>query len=209
MHSDVKIIYSFVSIKSNYNIYRNLFLIAPIHLFLLKGLLSDPSAIQEFSKEYIVEEDLVRKYVCHLEDLQLKKTKREESRKRLQREESNKTYDDFNWISMYREGQLRKLKVSFLDLYLDKHSIRCPRSTLKRDKVDIAVAHIARSLVNVDMINDKKDDVEDEESDEEYENDVVMEEIGDDSDQEEVADTGRKSETDEDLYHEGVLRRKM
>ena len=43
--------------KSNYNIYRNLFLIAPIHLFLLKGLLSDPSAIQEFSKEYIVEED--------------------------------------------------------------------------------------------------------------------------------------------------------
>ena len=73
MHSDVKIIYSFVSIKSNYNIYRNLFLIAPIHLFLLKGLLSDPSAIQEFSKEYIVEEDLVRKYVCHLEDLQLKK----------------------------------------------------------------------------------------------------------------------------------------
>ena len=81
MHSDVKIIYSFVSIKSNYNIYRNLFLIVPIHLFLLKGLLSDPSTIQEFSKEYIVEEDLVRKYVCHLEDLQLKKKKkkREES----------------------------------------------------------------------------------------------------------------------------------
>ena len=103
---------------------------------------------------------------------------------------------------MYREGQLRKLKVSF-DLYLDKHSIRCPRSTLKRDKVDIVAAHVARSLVNVDMKNDKKDDVEDEQSDEEYENDVVMEEIGDDSDQEEAADTGRKSETDEDLYHEG------
>ena len=75
IHSDVKIIYSFGSIKSNCNIYRNLFLIAPIHLFLLKGLLSDPSAIQEFSKEYIVEEDLVRKYVCHLEDLQVKKKK--------------------------------------------------------------------------------------------------------------------------------------
>ena len=42
------------------------------------------------------------------------------------------------------------------------------------------------------MINDKKDDVEDEESDEEYENAVVMEEIGDDSDQEEAADTGKK-----------------
>ena len=45
-------------------------LIAIIHLFLLTGLTdSDPGAIQEFSKKYVVEEDLVRKYVCHLEDL--------------------------------------------------------------------------------------------------------------------------------------------
>lgn len=88
---------------------------------------------------------------------------------------------------MLRERQTRKLKVSSLDLYVDKHGIRCSRSTLKRDKVDI---------VNVDLINDEKDDVEDEESDEEYENDVV---IGGDSDQEEATDTcGRKVETDED-----------
>ena len=39
------------------------------------------------------------------------------------------------------------LTISFLDLYLDKHHIRCSRTTLKRDKVDIVAAHIARSLV--------------------------------------------------------------
>ena len=84
---------------------------------------------------------------------------------------------------MEREGQLRKLKVSFLDLCLDKHHIRCSRTTLKRDKVDIVAAHIARSLVNgADMLNDEEDDVEDEESDDEYENDLVLEEIGEDTD---------------------------
>ena len=91
------------------------------------------------------------------------------------------------------------MKVCFLDLYLDKHHIRCSRATLKRDKLDIVAAHIARSLVNgADMLNDEEDDVEDEESDDEYENDVVLEEIGEESDQEEATDTGEKSDTDQD-----------
>ena len=68
---------------------------------------------------------------------------------------------------MYREGQLRKLKVSSLDLYLEKHGISCSRSTLKQDRVDIVAAHIARTIVN-DAMNNEEDDVEDEESDEEY-----------------------------------------
>jgi len=111
--------------------------------FLLKGLLNEPSAIQRFSKEYIVKDHLVKNYVCHLEDLKFKKNKREESRKRLQEEERSKTYNDYNCTLMYREGQLRKLKVSSLDLYLEKHGISCSRSTLKQDRVDIVAAHIA------------------------------------------------------------------
>ena len=48
---------------------------------------------------------------------------------------------------------------------------------MKQNKVDIVAAHIARSIVNNDamiMINEE-DDVEDEESDEEYRDDVVLE----------------------------------
>jgi len=75
-------------------------------------------------------------------------------------------HDEYNWTLMYREGQLRKLKVSSLDLYLDKHGISCSRSTLKQDKVDIVDAHIARSTVNNDAVNNEEDDGEDEDSDE-------------------------------------------
>ena len=61
-------------------------------------------------------------------------------------------------------GQLRKLKVSSLDLYLDKHGISCTRRTLKQDKVDSVAAHIARLIVNHDAMNNEEDDVEDEKS---------------------------------------------
>ena len=132
----------------------------------MKGLLNEPSAIQRFSKEYIVKDHLVKNYVCHLEDQKFKRKKREESSKRFQREERRKTYDEYNWTLMYGEGQLRKLKVSSLDLYLDKHGISCSRSTLKQDKVDIVDAHIARSTVNNDAVNNEEDDGEDEDSDE-------------------------------------------
>ncbi|PFX23878.1 Uncharacterized protein K02A2.6 [Stylophora pistillata] len=126
------------------------------------------------------------------------KKKREESRKRLQREERSKTYDDYDWTLVYREGQLRKLKVPSLDLYLDKHGISCTRSTLKQDKLDTVVAHIARSIINNDAINNEEDDVEDEESDEEYRDDVVLEEIGGESDGDETTKNAQQIENDED-----------
>ena len=44
-----------------------------MHVFLLKGLLNEPGAIQRFSKEYIVKDHLVKNYVCHLKDLKFKK----------------------------------------------------------------------------------------------------------------------------------------
>ena len=52
-----------------------------------------------------------------------------------------------------------------------------------QNKVGIVPAHIARSVVNNDaMIMINKDvDVEDEESEEEYRDDVVLEEISDDN----------------------------
>ena len=44
-----------------------------MHVFILKGLLNEPSAIQRFSIEYIVKDHLVKNYVCHLEDLNFRK----------------------------------------------------------------------------------------------------------------------------------------
>ena len=42
-------------------------------VFLLKGLLNEPSAIMRFSEEYVVKDHLVKNYVCHLEYLKFKK----------------------------------------------------------------------------------------------------------------------------------------
>jgi len=81
------------------------------------------------------------------------------------------------------------LTVSSLDLYPDKHAISCSRSILKQDKVDIVAAHIARSIVNNDAMNNEDDDVQDEESDEEYRDYVGLEKIGDDSGEDEKTDT--------------------
>ena len=167
-----------------------------MHLFLLKGLLNEPSATEQFSKEYIVVDvQLVKNYVCYLQNLQLKKKKHEESRKKLQKEEKCKTYDDYNRVVIYREGQLKKLKVSTLDLYLDKHNLNCSRSTLKKDKVDIVTADIARYLLNEVL---EKEDDEASEDEQEFEDDVVLEEIGDNSDDEEEAtDAEELTETDD------------
>ena len=119
-------------------------------------------------------------------------------KEKASRKEGSKTYDDYNWRLMYREGQLRKSKVSSLDLYLDKHGISCSRSTLKQGKVDIVAAYIARSIVNNDAMISKEDDVDDEESDEEYRYDVALEEIGDDSGEDETTNTAQQNEKDED-----------
>ena len=67
---------------------------------------------------------------------------------------------------------------------------------MKQDKVDIVAAHIARSIVNNDAINNEEDDVEDEESDKECKDDVVLKEIGDDSDEDETTGTAQRSEKD-------------
>ena len=62
---------------------------------------------------------------------------------------------------------------------------------MKQDKVDIVAAHIARSIVNNDAMISEGHDVEDEE----YGDDVVLEEIsGDDSDEDETTDTAQESE---------------
>ena len=65
---------------------------------------------------------------------------------------------------------------------------------MRQDKVDIVAAHIARSIVNNDAMDNEEDGVEDEEPYEEYKDDVVLEEIGDDSDKDETTDTVQQSE---------------
>jgi hypothetical protein len=53
---------------------------------------SDPDSITNFSSRYIIPEELVRKYVCHLEELNFQKAKRKASREEVTTKGKEKTY---------------------------------------------------------------------------------------------------------------------
>ena len=68
---------------------------------------------------------------------------------------------------------------------------------MKQGKEDwnIVAAYIARSIVNNDTMNNEEDGVEHEKpNDEEYKDDVVLKEIGDNSDEDETTDTAQQRE---------------
>jgi len=78
--------------------------------------LEDSDSIVEFSKTFAVQELLVRKYLEHLQYLEVKKSKRKDDRKRQRETDSQKKYADYNSEEMFIAGTLKKLKVSALNL---------------------------------------------------------------------------------------------
>jgi len=52
--------------------------------------MNEAGTVASFSKKFIVEESLVGKYLSHLEELEMTKKKREDSRKRVRNDEKNK-----------------------------------------------------------------------------------------------------------------------
>lgn len=159
----------------------------------------------KFSKEYIVEKSLVEKYVRHLEYLDIKRKKREEMRKLKKKEDENKSINDYDWEKLYQEGNLKLLKVKVLDLYLKEKSINVPKKMRKKGKIELITADIARAILSSGAENSNKeaghdevddediekdgeeeedvDDLYDSEEDSEAEDDLVLGEIGDDSDE--------------------------
>ncbi|CAB3980511.1 Hypothetical predicted protein [Paramuricea clavata] len=65
--------------------------------------MNDDDDVEEFSKKYVVEKRLVTQYLEHLRELERRKKKREDSRKRANLEEKRKTFEDYNWKAIYRE----------------------------------------------------------------------------------------------------------
>lgn len=55
-----------------------------------------------------------------------------------------KTYDDYDWEELYRQGQLSKLRVSDLDKYLSKHGMQ--QTCRKSIKLEMVGAHIGKTV---------------------------------------------------------------
>ena len=170
--------------------------------------------MQEFCDEYIIEMSVVRRYLEHLQTLELNKEKRKTERQRKSSEENLQSYEDIDWVSHYKNSSLKQLKVKTLDKYLEKHEMANYLSVKKKEKVVAISHHIAfqelqRSLAVKSYAARVMSDVQSESEDDEE--DVIIDIAGkEDSSntssegeviQDETPDISKNEEFEEDLSH--------
>ena len=140
----------------------------------------DEEVIETFSREYLADKKLVEKYIQHLKYLDIKKRKREETRKKQKMVDANKGMKDYDWERLYQEGKLKRLNVSVLDMYLREKNLKVPKGMLKKGKLELVTADIARSVIKRLTTAERTDEHEgnEEEHSDEEEEDIILEQIG-------------------------------
>ena len=105
----------------------------------------DNDKIEEFSKKYIVSPDLVKEYLEHLRNIEVRKNMRQEEKHQAKKDEETEGYGDYNWEELYKSGNLKKLKVAELNKYIFCHNLS-RRKMSKSEKLNLLSAHISKSL---------------------------------------------------------------
>ena len=75
----------------------------------------DSARVQTFCNRYIVEESLVRKYLEHLNHLQMMSENRKMEKKNKNSNENTTSFEEFDWMEMLNSGTLAKQRVCVLD----------------------------------------------------------------------------------------------
>ena len=164
--------------------------------------MNDEVGIENFSRKYLVQKRLVRQYVDHFLEI-------EEKNKRKELEENQKSFADYNWEAMYREGTLKKLKVKVLDLYIIEEKLKRSREALKQEKIDLITVDIAKKMIEGSKVLDESncDDDVDQDDFEDGNDENALEEIWeDDSDDDIEGDSHENQEEDESVQEENNLR---
>ena len=102
-----------------------------------EGRLGTDEEIKQFNKTFIVDEVLVQKYIDHLKYLEINKKKRAEKQQLKKQQQSNKKYEDYNWIAMFNDDLLKKLNVSDLNKYLSHHGMMHSLKLRKAEKIRV------------------------------------------------------------------------
>ncbi|XP_070539440.1 uncharacterized protein [Ptychodera flava] len=172
---------------------------------------ADLDKVGEFSKKYIVPEKVVLNYLNHLETLKTVRLKKQKKRNQANALDQPGQYDNHDWDTLYRNSELRKLKVSDLDMYIDRHKLTSERKMLKKDKLKIVEAHIGRQLcqttleslqVSHERDKEEEEDEEEDEIDEDSEPedvDIVIGELGDTEESDSESDSSDVIENE--LFH--------
>jgi hypothetical protein len=110
--------------------------------------LSADEEIEEFSKKYIVDRTLLKKYLDNLKVLEINRSKRAEKWEIEKGQQNKKTFKDYDWPVLLKDGLVKKLKVTELDKYLNHFGL-CKSLRLKKtEKVKYISAHIASTMLN-------------------------------------------------------------
>ena len=126
--------------------------------------INSTTRIQAFSNRYIVEVNLVKDYIAHLNHLEMMSEKRKVEKQTKNAQENRKSCEDFDWQKMLEDGTLKKQRVTILDKYIEYYQLSSVLNKNKPEKLKAIIQH---------MQNAPEDD-----SDE----DLVMEEFGESSD---------------------------
>ncbi|RMX56689.1 hypothetical protein pdam_00024551 [Pocillopora damicornis] len=143
--------------------------------------IEDSASVQTFSNRYIVEESLVRKYLAHLNHLEMMSGKRKMEKKNKNLKENTMSYEEFDWMEMLNSGTLAKQRVCLLDKYIDKHNLLAVKVICESTKTN------KQCSLSVEEVDDH-DECEVDEGDEasptcSSDEDFVLGEIGESSDQ--------------------------
>ncbi len=105
-----------------------------------------PEEISNFCDKYIIDEQLARKYLSHLDNLQRKQDKRTKETLNQKQQKLLKGYEEYDWAKLSEENTLRNLFVPELNKHLIHNKLEMYLKDVKEDKVGIIHAHIGKSL---------------------------------------------------------------
>ena len=119
--------------------------IAQIKKYFSRKKLETAKEIEEFSRSFVVSEDLVKTYVDHLKHLEFLKSLRNKATTEKRQNREAKMYEDYNWNELVLTGGLSSLHVCELNTYLKKHSLPWKKN-LKNEKITTIATHLKETM---------------------------------------------------------------
>ena len=105
-----------------------------------EGSLSCKEEVEQFSKKFAVEQDLVQAYIAHLQDLKIQSNIRARGCIEQKNKCAQKTVEEYAWLELVQSGNIKKLLVSELEKYLKHYKLSS--SGTKADKIRKISLHV-------------------------------------------------------------------
>ena len=97
--------------------------------------LADELSIDEFCKQFIIEKEIIKRSIEHIQLLDIKKKKRLVEGRMIVQQEQSKQYGEIDWELMCDKNILAKLWVKTLNKYLEYHKME-KYTKLKKERED-------------------------------------------------------------------------